>query len=74
MRMIMWDEWKPIASAPSDTHILLGWSDGGQAARNLGYDFLFDAGSLHDGRWLAGPVQPDWWMEGPPPPPSEPSP
>lgn len=60
----MWSDWKPIATAPNRTHILLGWSDGGPD-----YDFLFDAGELIDGVWEEGPVQPDWWMDGPPPPP-----
>lgn len=60
----MWDDWKPISTAPNNRHILLGWSDGGGE-----FDFLFDAGELHDGEWLDGDTQPDWWMDGPPPPP-----
>lgn len=54
--------WQPIVTAPSEEHILLGWSEGDEE-----FDWLITAGELSDGRWLDGPgPQPDWWMSAPP--------
>lgn len=61
--MISIDDWKPISTAPSGETILLAWDDGGDD-----YDFLFSEGELHDGVWLDGRMQPDWWMYCPAPP------
>lgn len=53
--------WQPIATAPSDQYILLGWSEGDDE-----YDFLIAAGELDAGQWIDGPGPgPDWWMSEP---------
>ncbi len=53
--------WQPISTAPSDEHILLGWSEGDDE-----FDFLISAGKLHAGQWIDGPgPQPDFWMSEP---------
>lgn len=50
-----------MVDAPSGVAVIVGWDyqDGDQ----LYYDF--DVTELEEGRWIEGPVQPDWWMFGP---------
>lgn len=63
----LWEDWKPIDTAPSGVRILLAWDK----CDEEGFDWACEFGTLSEGRWIDGPgSQPDWWMNDPPPPPS----